>query len=74
MNVPGIAFNNSNWPYIVRAGRIWSCLLVALHPFINLGMRLFNAEFWSQIETYVFLVLLLGGLFIPIYVVGKKYE
>ena len=73
MNVPGIAFNNSNWPYIVRAGRIWSCLLVALHPFINLGMRLFNAEFWSQIETYVFLVLLLGGLFIPIYVVGKKY-
>lgn len=73
MNVPGVAFNNSNWPYIVRAGRIWSCLSIVLYPFINLGMSLLNAEYWVQIETYVFLVLLLGGLFIPIYVVGKKY-
>ncbi|MDD5939043.1 MAG: helix-turn-helix transcriptional regulator, partial [Clostridiales bacterium] len=32
MNVPGVAFNNSNWPYIVRVGRIWSCLSVALYP------------------------------------------
>lgn len=74
MNVPGVAFNNSNWPYIVRVGRIWSCLSIALYPIINVGMSFINIELWMQVDLYVFLVLLLGGLFIPIYVVGKKYE
>ena len=29
-------------------------------------------ELWQFIEMYVFLFLLLGGLFIPMYVVGKN--
>lgn len=74
MNIPGIVFNNSNWPYIVRVGRIWSCLSVALFPVINLGMWHADAAIWQQIGVYVFLLLQLGGLFVPVYVVGKKYE
>lgn len=74
MNVPGVTFNNSNWPYIARVGRIWSCLSIVLYPIINLAMNLINNELWIQIELYVHLFLLLGGLFIPIYIVGKKYE
>ena len=74
MNVPGIVFNNSNWPHIVRVGRLWSCLAIALYPVIHLGMCLVNVRLWLQIELYVFLILLLGGLFIPVYVVGKKFE
>ncbi len=74
MNIPGMAFNNSNWPYIVRVGRIWSCLSVAMYPIIHIGMSYLNLEFWQHIELYVFLMLVLGGLFIPIYVVGKKFE
>ena len=73
MNMPGVAFNNSNWPYIVRAGRIWSCSTVALYPLINLIMNYIGAVLWRQVELYVFLILILGGLFIPIYIVGKKY-
>lgn len=73
MNIPGVAFNNSNWPHIVRAGRLWSCLSVALYPIVNIGMNYLIPEPWQYIEQYVFLLLLLGGLFLPLYVVGKKY-
>lgn len=74
MNVPGIAFNNSNWPYIVGAGRAWSCLSVAGYPLITILMNKIHSELWRNLELFVCLFLLLGGLFIPIYVVGKKYE
>lgn len=73
MNIPGVAFNNSNWPYLVRVGRIWSCVTVALYPIINAAMNMIIPEPWQFIGLYVFLFLLLGGLFIPMYVVGKKY-
>lgn len=74
INVPGVVFNNANWPYIVYVGRIWSCLLVALYPVINVIMNYINAELWLHLELCVFLILLLGGLFAPMYIVGKKYE
>lgn len=74
INVPGVVFNNSNWPYIVKIGRIWSCSAIAFLPLLNFVMNYMNAELWLHIERYVLLVLLLGGLFIPIYIVGRKYE
>lgn len=74
MNIPGVAFNNSNWPHILRAARIWSCLTISLYPFILIVMNLLNAALWVHIETVVCLVLLLGGLFVPIYVLGRKYQ
>lgn len=74
MNMLGVTFNNSNWPYIVRTGRIWSCLSVALYPVMSLAVSLIHNELWTQIGRYVFLVLLLGGLFIPIYIVARKYQ
>lgn len=73
MNIPGVAFNNSNWPYLVLVGRIWSCVTVALYPIINAAMNIIIPEPRQFIGLYVFLFLLLGGLFIPMYVVGKKY-
>lgn len=74
MNFSGIAFNNSNWPYIVRVVRIWSCLTIVLSPVINRGMSFLNADFGTKIARYVFLLFGVGGLFISIYIVGKKYE
>lgn len=73
MNLPGVAFNNSNWPYLVRVGRVWSCVTVALYPIVNAAMNIIFPELWLFIGLYVSLFLLLGGLFIPMYAVGKKY-
>ena len=74
MNVPGIAFNNSNWPHIVGVGRVWSCSVLALYPILNIGMNQIPGQLWQFLEIFVFLFFLLGGLFLPIYIVGKKYQ
>ena len=72
MNVPGLSFNNSNWPHIVRVGQIWCCLSLILTP---LCMVLFSRfAFFSAFGYLLPLLLFLGGLFIPMIVVGKKYE
>lgn len=73
MNIPGVAFNNSNWPYIVRAGCVWSCLTTALCPAVSIGMHRINPELWQCAGQYIFLALVLGGLFLSIYAAGKKY-
>lgn len=74
MNVPGLYFNNSNWPYIILVGRIWSCGSLAVYPLINLMASRFMPVFWERAEQYVCLVIVLGGLAVPMYIVGKKYE
>jgi len=74
MNVPGVIFNNNNWPHIVRVGRIWSCAAMVAYPLICVVLAQLMKEYWQQVELYVLLALLLGGLFLPIYIVGKKYQ
>lgn len=75
INMVGIHFNNSNWRHIVQVGRIWSCCVAGLSPLIELLTKLSSASLhlYSILQSST-LFLCLGGLFIPIYVVGKKYE
>ena len=74
MNVPGLYFNNSNWPYIILVGRVWSCSAVAGYPLLNWLFSVYAAPLWAKAELYVCLVLVLGGLFVPMYIVGRKFE
>lgn len=74
MNVPGLTFNNSNWPHIVGVGRIWACASTGIYPLLSAGMLYFAASSWLVFEKFVFLLLILGGLFVPVYYVGKKYQ
>ena len=74
MNVPGIRLNNSNWPHLVQVGRIWSCALMVLYPPLQGVLCWANKALWGRLELWVCLALVLGGLFIPFYVVGKKYQ
>ena len=74
MNIPGVAFNNKNWPHIVRVIRIWACLSIALYPALHLLLHLVSPILWPQMELYAFLALSLGGLFLPAYIVGKRHE
>lgn len=74
MNVPGLAFHNRNWPHIVRVGQIWSMGILVGYPAVYGVMTLLFPSFWTAWERYVALVWMLGGLFLPMYLVGKKYE
>lgn len=75
MNIPGIAFNNSNWPHILNVGRIWSLAAMTLYPALNyLFFCILPDSIWPFLELYISLPLILGSLFIPLYIVGKKYQ
>lgn len=74
MNIPGLSFNNSNWPHIVDCGRVWTCAASCLYPWLNTLMSRFLPQVWSKYELYAALILTMGGLFVPMYIVGKKYE
>lgn len=80
MNVPGLYFNNRNWPHILSAMRAWSCLTLGCWAAVYAGIRWLLMALRLPIMG-IFGILLplslfavLGGLFIPVYVVGKKYE
>ena len=73
MNLAGVAFNNSNWSHIVQWVRIWSCTATAACSYLSLLLyRLFPIQ-WHLAESVFLLMLLLGGLFLPLYRLGKKY-
>lgn len=73
MNVPGVYFNNRNWPFILRAGRAWCLLTPVLYPPLYLVLRLLiPLEIWRWMSLYVTLVIILGGLFLPMYITARK--
>ena len=80
LNVPGVCFNNRNWPHILSAIRTWGCVTTA-------AWALVFAALWRAVTAlaapvmavnfitiFLGLLAILGGFFIPICVVGKKYE
>ncbi len=78
MHMPGMKLNNRNWPYIVKTIRVCMCLLMILFPILNFAIgsaaRNMGTAVGSDIIFFAFLVAFLCGFFVPIYLVGKKYE
>ena len=73
MNIPGVRFNNRNWPHMVKVMRSWSALIMTVYPLVHLAGWLLAPEAWQWLELYVWLAALLGGMFVPLVVVGRKY-
>lgn len=74
MNIPGVNLNNRNWPHVVRMLRVWACVTMPMYPAVNIVMNHTVPELWHAVELYAGLAFVLGGMFLPVYVVGKKYE
>ena len=74
MNIPGVAFNNSNWPHILQALRVWAVVSMTLYPLLHILLTRFFPVFYTSAGSYILLALCLGGMFIPAYLMGKKYE
>ncbi len=69
-----VAFNNHNYPYILFVGRMWSVCMITLFPIIYVILSHIFEKNWHQLDEIITLILILGTLFIPMYIVGKKYE
>lgn len=74
MNMPGMSFNNCNWPYIVKTFRICVCADMAMFPAINYFMGSVAGRGWTDAGKFVLLAAFLCSFFVPVYIVGKKYE
>jgi len=68
MNMPGVAFNNKNWPHILNAIRISTMVTAVGYPllFMLLGW-LFGADRLLILSLPITLISIFGGMFIPIY-------
>lgn len=74
MNIPGVAINNSNWPYIIFVGKVWTIAMMIAFPVISYLLMLCLPEFWKSSGNIVSTVIAVCGLFVPAIIVGKKYE
>lgn len=74
MNLPGVYFNNYNWPHIVKTFRVWSVLNMTIVPAVVVGLGMLLPEAGLAFYLPGTLIPILGGLFITPYIVAKKYQ
>lgn len=82
MNIMDLSFNNSNWPHIVRYIRIWCFVMMNMTTAIYLAVyRVFirfsnYAGRWiiTGAVPFIIVVVMIFGLLLPVYHIGKKYE
>ena len=74
LHMPGIQFNNNNWPHILKTGRIWSMSVLVIFPLIYIGcVLLFTDIVTVTVISTAALIAFLIGLFVPLYFVARKY-
>ncbi len=74
MNIPGISFNNQNWPHILRAGRCWAAAALALMPLTCGALRALTQDFSATpIAQGTMTAVYVCSLFLSIIATGKKY-
>ena len=74
MNMPGVSFNNQNWPYIVRAMRAYTAVVMTVYPVLYLAGVWFVPEFWFHLGEKALAGVAALTLVVILYTVGKKYE
>lgn len=78
MNIPGVHFNNSNWKHILGWMRIWSVLMLLVGPVVWFVACWFSQSMdWTVVygaSSGVTAAVLVVSIFLPIYVLAKKYE
>ncbi len=70
MNIPGVHFNNGNWPHILRTARAWLLATAVVWPPLFAAARAFLPA-GALLGVTLFACL---SFFIPIMAAAKKYE
>jgi len=74
MNLPGVRFNNSNWPHILEAMRWWCSVTPVVYPLAWLALRGALAPRFGAMWELPLCLFACLGLFIPMMAAGKRYE
>lgn len=75
MHITGVYFNNKNWPHITKAMRYSFFLMPVCWPVLFALLCRMTPDFiWLYGQIALELAVVLGGIFVPVVVMGKKYE
>lgn len=75
MNMPGVTFNNRNWPYILKAVRISTMSMAVGYPFLFLLLSFFfGPDRLLILSMPVTLICVFSGIFIPIYAAAWRHK
>ncbi len=75
ISLPGVSFNNSNWPKILKAMRIWSLAMLILTPLASTALSFLPMTAAWQVGAYLGIATAaLAGLFLPVYLMGRNRE
>lgn len=73
INLPGVSFNNANWPRVVKAFRIWAVATIVTAPLLNLILTLLPIPEGARLACLMgTLALFLTGLFLPVYLAAGR--
>ena len=73
INLAGIRFHNGNWPHILAALRLWLVVTPAVFPAVYGLLRQFLPR-WERIWELGPVLVACLGLFLPMIILGKRYE
>ena len=74
IHMVGLSFNNGNWTYILTVFRVFTLSMAILFPIsCYMSISIGSIDLWNIVK-YPIIVIVLIGLFIVTYIVGKKYE
>lgn len=74
IHMVGLSFNNGNWPYVLTVFRVFTLSTAILYPIVFcISFMIGGVALWNIVK-YISIIVLLTGLIIATYIVGKKYE
>ena len=74
IHMAGLSFNNANWGYVLTIFRVFTLGIAILYPIIcYISFLIGGVSLWDTVK-YPAIVILLIGLLVVTYIVGKKYE
>lgn len=74
VHMAGLSFNNANWEYVLTVFRVFTLGTAILYPFLcYIAFLTGGISLWNTVKAPAIMILLTGML-IAAYIVGKKYE
>ena len=74
INMPGLSFNNGNWPYILFLFRVFTLSSILLLSIVSYFTIMFvGITVWLNIQKIISIILMVI-LVVCTYFIGKKYE
>ena len=73
INMLGINFNNKNFRHIIKVTQFTSLLVMVIFPLVYVILSTISLPLYNDIKTDLILCFIFS-VFIPMYIVGEKYD